>query len=76
MAKGKDHKPYEYGAKASIITTSTGNIIFERCEPRKNIADVNTLDEVLEKAQSVRISKIQEAVCDRGYRGRKEVKGD
>ncbi|MBK8187762.1 MAG: IS5 family transposase, partial [Cellvibrio sp.] len=27
VAKGKDHKPYEYGAKASIVTTSTGNII-------------------------------------------------
>lgn len=75
VAKGKDHKPYEYGAKASIVTTSTGNIILSAVSHEKNIADVNTLDEVLEKAQSVRISKIQEAVCDRGYRGRKEVKG-
>jgi transposase, IS5 family len=75
IAKGKDHKPYEYGAKASIVTTAKGNIILSAVSHAKNIADVNTLDEVLGKAQSVRATKIQEAVCDRGYRGRKNVDG-
>lgn len=75
VAKGKDHKPYEYGAKASVVTTSKGNIILSAVSHAKNIADVHTLDEVLSKAQSVRLSKIREAVCDRGYRGRKEVNG-
>lgn len=75
IAKGKDHKPYEYGAKASIVTTAKSNIILSAVSHAKNIADVNTLDEVLGKAQSVRVTKIQEAVCDRGYRGRKEVSG-
>jgi hypothetical protein len=27
VAKGKDHKPYEYGAKASLVTTAQGGII-------------------------------------------------
>ena len=27
MAKGKDHKPYEYGSRASIASTATSNII-------------------------------------------------
>jgi transposase, IS5 family len=75
IAKAKDHKPYECGAKASIVTTAKGNIILSAVSHEKNIAHVNTLDDVLGKAQSVRATKIQEAVCDRGYRGRKEVDG-
>lgn len=58
IAKGKDHKPYEYGEKASIVTTAKGNIILSAVSHAKNIADVNTLDEVLGIAQSVRATKI------------------
>lgn len=75
VAKGKDHKPYEYGAKASLVTTAQHGIILSAVSHPINISDVNTLTEVLSKAVSVRHTRIQEAVCDRGYRGRKEVDG-
>jgi IS5 family transposase len=75
VAKGKDHKPYEYGAKASLVTTAKGNIILSAVSHAKNIVDGHTLDEVLAKAQALRNTSIQEAVCDRGYRGRKAVNG-
>jgi len=40
---------------------------------KENIGDVNTLDEVLQQAHKNRTTPIEEAVCDRGYRGRKVV---
>jgi transposase, IS5 family len=75
VAKGKDHKPYEYGAKASLVTTAQRGIILSAVSHATNISDVNTLEEVLSKALGVRRTQIHEAVCDRGYRGRKEVDG-
>ena len=27
VAKGKDHKPYEYGSKASVVSTAKGGVI-------------------------------------------------
>jgi len=73
IAKGKDHKPYEYGAKASIASTARGGIILSAVSHPENIHDSKTLEEVLEKAESVRESKIDQAVVDRGYRGKNAV---
>ena len=75
IAKGKDHKPYEYGAKASIVTTVKTDIILAAVSHAENIADVKTLPQVITKANEVRKSSITEAVCDRGYRGVKEIEG-
>jgi len=71
--KGKDHKGYEFGTKASIVTTMNSGIIIGVAAHKTNIADVNTLDEVIDKAHKNRTTPIEEAICDRGYRGRKEV---
>ena len=73
VAKGKDHKPYEYGAKASIVSTAQGGIILSAVNHPQNIHDSHTLEDVLTKASEVRETAIEEAVCDRGYRGKKEV---
>ncbi len=75
IAKGKDHKPYEYGTKASIVSTSQSGIILSAVSHAKNIHDSKTLDEVLSKALKQRQIPISQAVCDRGYRGVKEVDG-
>jgi transposase, IS5 family len=75
VAKGKDHKPYEYGAKASLVATAQSGIILSAVSHPTNINDALTLSEVLSKAQALRETSIQEAVCDRGYRGKKEVDG-
>jgi len=71
--KGKDHKGYEFGTKASIVTTKTSSIIVGVSAHKTNIHDSKTLDEVLGNAVSnVGDKIINEAICDRGYRGTKE----
>ena len=72
--KGKDHKGYEFGTKASIVTTKDTCIIVGVAAHQTNIHDSKTLQEVLTNATNNRSTPIAEAICDRGYRGTKEVK--
>ena len=73
--KGKDHKGYEYGTKASIVTTKDSGIIVGVAAHEKNEHDSNTLEAALTSANTNREKPIKEAICDRGYRGKKEVLG-
>ena len=73
IAKGKDHKKYEYGTKASICMTKTTGVIVGVVAHEKNIHDSKTLPEVLEHAHSNRTKPIKQANCDKGYAGCKEV---
>ena len=75
IAKGKDHKKYEYGTKASLVTTMKGNIIIGAVAHEKNEHDSKTLESALASANRHRTKPIVEAICDRGYRGKKEVDG-
>jgi len=75
IAKGKDHKKYEYGTKASIVMTQKSNVIVGVAAHQKNEHDSKTLKAALSHANKHRIKPIQEAICDRGYRGKKEVDG-
>ena len=75
IAKGKDHKKYEYGTKASIVTTKNSGIIIGVTAHEKNEHDSKTLQAALESANKHRTKPIKEAICDRGYRGKKEVNG-
>jgi IS5 family transposase len=43
IAKGKDHKQYEYGNKVSIVSTKDTNIIVGVASHDKNIHDSKTL---------------------------------
>jgi IS5 family transposase len=71
--KGKDHKGYEFGTKASIVTTKTTNIIVGVSAHKTNIHDSKTLAMVLcNAASNVGNQTIKEAICDRGYRGIKK----
>jgi IS5 family transposase len=73
IAKGKDHKPYEYGSKASVVSTATRGIILAAVSHAQPVHDTHTLEEVLDKAMAVRKKPIKRGVCDRGYRGKKQV---
>ena len=73
MAKGKDHKSYEYGTKASIVSTYTDGIIVGVSAHDINQHDSKTLEAALAHAHTKRTTTINEAVCDRGYRGIKQV---
>ena len=75
IAKGKDHKKYEYGTKASLVTTMKSNVIIGVVAHEKNEHDSKTLEAALSHANKHRTKPIVEAICDRGYRGKKEVDG-
>ena len=75
IAKGKDHKKYEYGTKASLVTTMKSNVIIGVSAHEKNEHDSKTLEAALASANKHRTKPIVEAICDRGYRGKKEVDG-
>jgi len=73
MAKGKDRVQYEYGNKVSIATTHKSNIIVGAVSHEENIYDGHTLPDVINHIKDSRGTKPKEAVCDRGYKGKKEV---
>lgn len=75
ITKGKDHKKYEYGTKASIVTTKQSGVIVGVAAHEAYEHDSNTLEAALTSANANRSKAIQEAICDRGYRGKKEVLG-
>lgn len=73
VGKGKDHKQWEYGTKASVVTTKKSGVIIGVASHDKNEHDSKTLEAALTSAQSHTAKPIKEAICDRGYRGKKEV---
>ena len=75
VAKGKDHKQYEYGSKASIASTAQGNLIVGVVSHEQNRHDSHTLPEILRHVEASRGKAVKQAVCDRGYRGKREVDG-
>jgi transposase, IS5 family len=73
IAKGKDHKPYEYGNKVSVAATAKSNIIVGVASHERNLHDSKTLPDVLSHLEASRGKTAKTAVCDRGYRGAKNV---
>lgn len=52
IAKGKAHKPYEFGSKAAVAVTKKSGIIVGVANFAKNIYDGDTLDDVLSRVNS------------------------
>lgn len=75
ITKGKDHKKYEYGTKASVVATKDSGVIIGVAAHDTNNHDSKTLEAALTSANKTRNTRIIEAICDRGYRGVKEVLG-
>jgi IS5 family transposase len=73
ISKGKEHKKYEFGAKAAVVTTETRCIIVGAKSFTRNEYDGNTLKDVLAQVADIRGSVPETAFCDRGFRGRKCV---
>jgi IS5 family transposase len=69
VAKGKEHKKYEFGTKASVVLTRTGGIIVGAVAHAENLYDGHTLPEVLQQTESLTGSVPAMAIVDRGYRG-------
>jgi IS5 family transposase len=73
ISKGKVHKRYEFGVKASIATTNKSNFVVGGMALPGNPFDGHTLTRALEQVRRVTGSVIDEAFVDRGYRGHGET---
>lgn len=73
MAKGKEHKNYEFGCKASIALTKTSGIIVAATTFEKNTSDVHTIEQTLQQINYTTDQLPEELICDRGYRGKTKV---
>jgi IS5 family transposase len=75
MAKGKEHKKYEFGSKASVAMPRQSCVIVAAMAHEENLYDGDTLPEVLDQAETITDRRPLKAIVDRGYRGRKQVGG-
>jgi IS5 family transposase len=75
VAKGKEHKKYEFGTKASVAMTKTHGVIVAAVAHEKNLYDAHALPEILNQAEAMTDVRAKRAIVDRGYRGRKFVAG-
>ena len=73
MAKGKEHKKYEFGTKASVALTKTSGIIVATMAHEENVYDGHTLPEMLDQTEAVTAQRPDKAIVDRGYRGTRQV---
>jgi IS5 family transposase len=73
IAKGKEHKKYEFGAKAAITMTKSRCSIVGVKNFARNEYDGDTLKTVLPQVEELRGTAPERALCDRGFRGRKRV---
>lgn len=77
IAKGKAHKPYEFGNKVGLITTShKGRKIITAVQAfLDNVYDGHTIEPLLQQMEDNKLTLPKELVYDRGGKGKKEVKG-
>jgi IS5 family transposase len=73
ISKGKEHKKYEFGAKAAIAMTKTTCILVGAKSFTSNVYDGDTLKEILPQIEAVRGKVAETSFCDRGFRGRKRI---
>ena len=69
IAKGKAHKPYEFGCKVSVVTTTVTNWVVGVEAVHDNPYDGATLVCALKQVERVTAVRPQEAFVDRGFKG-------
>jgi IS5 family transposase len=72
ISKGKAHKRYEFGVKASIAATNKSNFVVGGMALPGNPFDGHTLVGALDQVRRLTGSVIDEVFVDRGYRGHGE----
>ena len=75
LSKGKEHKKYEFGSKASVVMTKTSGVIVGALAHEENLYDGDALRPALQQTKAITGQQPSQAIVDRGYRGRKEVDG-
>jgi IS5 family transposase len=73
IAKGKTHKPYEFGSKASFLIGKHSGIVLGALNLEKNDYDGHTLEPALEQYERWHGQRPSIAIGDLGYRGRAKI---
>lgn len=68
-SKGKEHKKFEFGSKASIIVDQSSGIIMGAINFTETVHDSKTIPEALEQYERLNGELPKEVFVDRGYRG-------
>lgn len=71
ISKGKEHKKYEFGNKASFIRSLSGIIL--AAVSFRNEYDGHTIEASLQQTERMTGRRIDNLAGDRGYRGTKQV---
>ena len=69
LAKGKAHKPYEFGVKVSVATTQASNFVIGMHALAGNPYDGHTLVGQLAQVERLTGQRPSRCVVDQGYRG-------
>ncbi len=69
ISKGKEHKKYEFGCKASVAMTKTSGILVGAFSLKQNQYDGHTLPEVLSQTKTLTGVIPKKVIADKGYRG-------
>lgn len=73
IAKGKQHKPYEFGNKITVASTAHSNILVAVDSFIGNPHDSKTLPKVLESVKQIAKKEFDYASVDKGFRGKKKI---
>ena len=73
ISKGKAHKRYEFGVKASIAVTNRSNFVVGGLALPGNPYDGHTLKRALDQVRMLCGQRIEEVYVDHGYRGHDET---
>lgn len=73
-SKGKEHKKFEFGSKASIVINQNTGIIMGAINFTQTLHDSKTIPEVLEQYERLNGKEAKEVFADRGYKGVKQYK--
>ena len=69
ISKGKAHKKYEFGCKASFVITHKEGLALAAAALHGNPFDGHTLEDSLKDAESNSGKRIDQAFVDKGYKG-------
>lgn len=73
IAKGKSHKPYEFGSKISVSTLPGSNVVVNISHFLGNPHDSQTLEPVLKQMEKDLKKPFEYAIVDRGYKGNSTI---